>query len=75
MKTTPDQMRTILRKACETAGSQRQWASKHAFSEQYVCDILLGRREISEQIAKALGYKRIISFRQLDTRLKALEDR
>jgi hypothetical protein len=59
---TEDYMRSALAKACQEAGSQRQWALDHDLSEQYVSDILSGRRDVSEKVAAALGWRRVVKF-------------
>jgi DNA-binding transcriptional regulator YdaS (Cro superfamily) len=53
---SPDEMLAKLRKAVETAGSQRAYASAIGVSEQYLCDCLKGRRDIGKSIAGPLGY-------------------
>ena len=38
-------------------GSMASWAKKHGLSRSFVCDVLSGRRQITERLAKALGYQ------------------
>lgn len=52
----------ILRSACDRAGGQQAWATAHGFSPQYVCDVLKGRRDVSEAMANALGFLKEIRF-------------
>lgn len=52
----------ILRSACAAAGGQQAWARAHGFSPQYVCDVLRGRRDVSEAMANALGFLREVRF-------------
>ena len=52
----------ILRSACEAAGSQQAWAKAHDLSPQYVCDVLKGRRDVSETMANKLGFLREVRF-------------
>ena len=59
---TPDAMIDLLRAECETEGGQRPWAAKHGVSPQFVSDLLRGRRNISERVAEALGYRAEIVF-------------
>ena len=59
---TADRMRDLLRKQCELAGSQRAWAKKNDFSAAFISDVLLARRDVTESLAKALGYKRRVTF-------------
>jgi hypothetical protein len=51
-----------LRRACQDAGSQRAWAKAHGYSDAYVSDVLNGRRDISEQLANALGLLRTVTY-------------
>jgi hypothetical protein len=55
----------ILRSACASAGGQQAWARSKGFSPQYVCDVLRGRRDVSEAMANALGFVREVRFRPL----------
>lgn len=43
-------------------GSQRNVAARLDITEQYLSDIRLGRREISEKVAEKLGYERVVQF-------------
>ena len=52
----------ILRSACSGAGGQQAWARAHGFSPQYVCDVLKGRRDVSEAMGNALGFLREVRF-------------
>jgi hypothetical protein len=58
----------VLRSACAHAGGQRAWARSKGFSEQIVCDVLRGRRDVSEAMANALGFVREVRFRPLSIR-------
>jgi DNA-binding transcriptional regulator YdaS (Cro superfamily) len=51
-----------LRNHCEIAGSQKEWARIYGFSPAYVSDVLHGRRDVSEAMADALGYRRVVRF-------------
>lgn len=57
-----EQMRDLLRRECEAAGSQAAWAQAHDFSASFVCDVLLGRRDVTESLAKALGHEMRVSY-------------
>jgi hypothetical protein len=59
---TAEQVRDRLGKACEDAGSQAAWARAHGYSPQWVCDVLSGRREISEALANSIGLIRRIAY-------------
>lgn len=59
---TEEQMRTLLWMRCVAAGGQCEWARQHKVSPQFVCDVVHGRRAVTETIADALGYDRKIVF-------------
>ena len=49
------QVVAALRRACEDAGSQREWAEAHGYSPDYVSQILGGKKPPSENMANKLG--------------------
>ncbi len=49
-------LRTTLAQQCAAAGGQAQWGRAHGFSRSYVCELLSGRRDISDGVAIALGF-------------------
>jgi hypothetical protein len=49
----------MLRNACRAAGGQRSWARAHGVSEQYVSDVVGGRKKPGESITTALGLVRV----------------
>jgi len=59
---TQGDLLAILRSACDAAGGQRAWAEAHGLSPQYVCDVLKGRRDVSERMANELGFLREVRF-------------
>ena len=61
MKTAED-IREMLREAIKKAGNQKRWAELAGVSPQYVSDVLKGRREPGESIAKMFGYKSITLY-------------
>ena len=58
-------LRERLRRACREAGSQTLWAAAHGVSDQYVSDILKGRRGMSATIAGHLGFRRVTVYARL----------
>jgi plasmid maintenance system antidote protein VapI len=44
--------------------SNRAVALEMGVSEQYVCDLLRGRRDVSVRMAAALGFQRLMKFRK-----------
>jgi len=68
-------MINLLRAACRGAGSQRIWAQANGLSRQYVTDILKGRRPVTDTVANALGYERVVMYRlRAERRSAAQED-
>lgn len=58
MSITEDQLRDVLRKACESAGSQSAWADRHGLSKSFVTEVLKGNRGFGDKALAALGYER-----------------
>lgn len=54
-----------LRRQVAVARSQKAWALHHGLSEQYVNDVLHGRRHVGSSLARALGYRRIWRYERL----------
>ena len=63
-----DDLRKMLRDACEAAGSQKAWAKANGLSITYVSDVLAGRREPGKGIAQAFGFKPITVYVEIDRR-------
>lgn len=55
---TESDMRNILRDRCAEAGGQKVYANQIGMSETYISDVLLGRKGISANLAKLMGYDR-----------------
>ncbi len=53
-----------LRLMCAAQG-QKAVAGKLGFSTAYINDVLHDRREISDKMAKALGYERVTTWRRI----------
>lgn len=53
-----------LRTAIAAGGSQRAFARQHRLSEQYLSDVLRGRREMGQGILDALGVERVVAYRE-----------
>ncbi len=48
-----------LETAVELAGGLRAWGRQHQFTASYVSDIINGRRNPSERLARAVGFVRV----------------
>lgn len=59
------QMRSVLQAFCKNAGSQAQAARLLKISRAHVSDMLRGRRDISENIARKLGYRRVVMYEEV----------
>ena len=59
-------MRKMLDIAIQTAGSQKQFAAKAKISEQYLSDVMNGRRDIGDKILKWFGLERVTYYRRVD---------
>jgi hypothetical protein len=56
---TADDVRKLLKAACDKAGSLRAWARAHDLSAPYVSDVLLGNRAPGPSICQALGIEAV----------------
>ena len=61
---TADDVRSMLKRACETAGSAAAWASDHNLSPAYVSDAINGRRDPGPSICEALGIQAETVYRK-----------
>ncbi len=62
MSKTPiitDDVVKALESAVEAAGGLRAWGRQHQFTASYVSDVLNGRRNPSERLARAVGFVRV----------------
>lgn len=57
---TASDVRAMLKRACEKAGSNRAWALARDLSPAYVGDVLNGRRDPGPAICEALGIERVV---------------
>lgn len=62
---TPERIKDKLVEAVKKAGGQRAWAKANGVSEQYVCDVIQGRRGIGEKLAQPLGYRPVTRYEPL----------
>lgn len=67
MKQIPEErMRKMLEIAISVAGSQKGFAAEAGISEQYLSDVLNGRREIGNKLLKWFGMERVVFYRRSD---------
>jgi len=55
---TQDAVLLLLRQACVEAGGQAAWAAQVGISGGYVCEVLRGRRTLSDRVLRGLGLQR-----------------
>lgn len=63
---TEEEFIAQFRRLFDWKGTERltakQWSADHGFSQSYISDVLRGRRGVSDRMAEALGYRRVVSF-------------
>lgn len=45
--------------------SQVQVAKELGLSPAFICDVLKGRREVTERLARKMGYRKIVEFEKV----------
>jgi predicted DNA-binding protein (UPF0251 family) len=55
----------MLRRLVDDEGSQTQAAAKLGISSGYLSEILTNGRPISDKVAKALGYERVVVYKPI----------
>lgn len=56
----------IIRNIVKEEGSQTGAAKRLGIAVSYLSDILNGNRNVSEKIAKKLGYKKVIVYKKIE---------
>lgn len=59
---TQDAVIAHVRDQIRRHGSQRAYAAHVGISQQYLCDVLNGRRDISAELAALLGFERLVVY-------------
>lgn len=59
---TEDEVREMLQDAVIKAGSQQAFAEKAGISQQYLSDLIKGRRTPGDAVLKALGLRKTIYY-------------
>lgn len=60
---TEQQVRGLLRRAIEEAGSQSAFARKHGIPKSYVSMMASGQRPMTEGLLAILGVRRVVETR------------
>jgi hypothetical protein len=61
---TAEEVRMLLRDACDSAGGQAAWCKIHGISTAFVNDVLQDRREPSGLVLFALGLEKTVNYRE-----------
>jgi len=64
-----------LRAACAGAGGQAAWGRQHGVSQQYVHDVLRGRRDPGDTVLRPLGLRRATVYVAREPETVTLYDR
>lgn len=62
MTMTLDGPHQKLRAMVEAAGTQKVVAKELHISQQFLCEVLSGKRDVSKRLAAKLGYQRVVAF-------------
>lgn len=65
MRLTNEQMREVLAAFCKKNKTQAAAAVKLGISQQYISDMLHQKRDISQEVAEKLGFRRIVVFEEV----------
>lgn len=57
-----DQVVAMLIASVKKTGSQKKWGDQNKVSQQFVNDIVHGRRSVTDRVSSRLGFKRIVLF-------------
>lgn len=60
-------MLDCLRQFVQSHPTQKDAAATLGISQQFLSDMLLGRRHISDRIAKQLGYSKLSVYQQIES--------
>lgn len=63
-----------LRAVIQTAGSQKAFAVTHKLSQQYISDVLSGRRGVGPRILRAIGLEQVVLYRPLNVATNVADD-
>lgn len=55
----------MLERATEEHGSLGMKARQYGVSSQFLSDVIRGRRNVTPNLANAMGYKRIVEFEKV----------
>lgn len=57
-----DEVRELLRRECEQAGTLAAWARRHDIAPQYVSDVINGRRLPGKRILDVLNLRKVTYY-------------
>lgn len=61
---TDTELREEIRKRIRQIGTQKEAAKRWGFSDQFINDIIKGRRNITKKLLAAIGYKRTVIYEE-----------
>lgn len=56
----------MIQIAVQVEGSQKAFAEKVGVSQQYLVDVLKGRRSVGAKLLEWFGLERVVTYRRLD---------
>jgi hypothetical protein len=59
---TADDVRAMLRRACDSRPSVLAWAIDHGQLPSFVSEMLSGKKPISKRVCSILGVRKVIRF-------------
>lgn len=60
-------MRQIVKDYCAIGNTtQRELAASAGVSAQFVNDVIRGRRDVSDTLAREFGYRRVVRFERIN---------
>ena len=59
-------MEALIRESVQLEGHQTNTAKRLGISPQYLNDVIRGRRDISDEMARKFGYRRVVLFEPLE---------
>jgi hypothetical protein len=64
-------LRAALLERVKKAGMAKIAAFRLGISAQYLSDVINGRRDISEQLAEKLGYRKVVMFVPIESEVES----
>lgn len=62
MRITEEALRCLLREAAKQEGGLRAFAKRHGMTAPYLCNVIKGRRHVSDRAVRTLGLRREVIY-------------